>query len=365
MWQEVKEYFEDSGRFSNPWRFRTHLCKMHSQPSPNDNIHHGLAINEEAMSIFTSLGDTSRAPCHCDLLDGLTEYIDDFIQSAPASHPEEDYKVYTAKDENSFHEAIEYAFRDTLQFWAIWHGLLEPHYWKQMYIVFTSCCDDICIPPQDLQSGKFQVFGHTLADVLNGLLSENVDPSDVRELEMLLWRESIGQYLEKIHPQIRDRLVNKTTMMTPYRVRTANGEGAALVALAAKVTGPLAPYYDLVELAGIAVCLSMGIAKEGLGILRGEPTETVAGDDRELLKSEIRWLYARTIDSLGKQPNAQLLHWFATSGFNLPYYMDRYRERVQHIRVPITTDLERRMEIFRNLKIGVSNNNSYGDPAGH
>ena len=364
MWQKVKKYFEDGGRSSNPWRFRTHLCKMHSQPSPNDTIHHGLEINEEAMSIFTSLGDTSRAPCHCDDLDELTKYMDYFIQSAPTTPPE-DYDLYTAKDEKSVHEATMYAFRDTLQFWAIWHGPLEPHYWKHMYIVFTSCCDDICIPPQDLESGKFQVLGHSLDDVLNGLLSENVDPDDVQELKMLLWRESIGQYLEKIHPEIRNQLVNKTTMMTPYRVRTANGEGAALVALAAQVTGSLKPYYDLVELAGIAVCLSMDIAKEGLGILRGEKTETVAGDDRELLKSEIRWLYTRTMESLDKQSNAQTLRWFATSGFILPYYMDRYRERVKHIRVPITTDLKHRIESYRNLKIGVSNINSYGHPAGH
>jgi hypothetical protein len=186
--------------------------------------------------------------------------------------------------------------------------------------------------------------------VLNGLLhSENVDPDDVEELKMLLWRESIAQYLEKIHPQIRDRLLGKTTMMTPYRVRTANGEGAALVALAAKITGPLAPYYDLVELAGIGVCLSMDMAKEGLGILRGEPTETVAGDEREQLKSEIRWLYARTMEVLDKQSNAHLLRRFATSGFILPYLMDRYRERVWHTRAPIATDLECRIESYRSL----------------
>ena len=364
MWQKVKEYFDDGGRSSNPWRFRTHLCQMHSQLSQNDNINSGLELNEEAMSIFTSLGDTSRAECHCDDLDELTKSMDDFIQSAPTSHPN-DYKLYTAKDEKSVGEAISYAFRDTLQFWAIWHGSLKSHYWKHMYIVFTSCCDDICIPPQDLYSGEFRVLGYSLDNVLDGLLDENVDPDDVQELKMLLWRESIGQYLEKIHPQIRDHLVDQTTMMTPYRVRTANGEGAALVALAAKVAGPLASYYDLVELAGISVCLSMDIAKEGLGILRGEPTETVAGSDRELRKSEIRWLYARTMESLDKQSNAHLLHWFATSGFYLPYYMDRYRERVQHIRVPITTELQHRIESYRDLKTGVSNNNSNEDPAGH
>lgn len=120
MWEEVKEYFGDGGRSSNPWRFRKHLCKMYRQPSQNDNIHYGLEINEEAMSIFTSLGDTSRAPCRCDGLDELTKYMDDFIQSAPASHPKKDYKLYMAKDDKSVDDAIFYTFRDTLQFWAIW-----------------------------------------------------------------------------------------------------------------------------------------------------------------------------------------------------------------------------------------------------
>lgn len=185
--------------------------------------------------------------------------------------------------------------------------------------------------------------------MLKGLLSENVHPDDVQELKMLLWRESIGQYLEKIHPQIRDHLVGKTTMMTPYRVRTANGEGAALVALVAKIPGPLAPYYHLIELAGIGVCLSMDIAKEGLGIPRGEPTETVAGDHREQLKSEIRWLYARIMEAFDQQPNAHLLRRFATSGFILPYLMDRYRERVSHTRAPIPTKLRRRVESYESL----------------
>jgi hypothetical protein len=78
-------------------------------------MHYGLEINEEAMSIFSSIGDTSPTPCNCDGLRKLSEHMDDIIQSTPAGHPK-DYKLYTAKDEKSVNDAIFYAFRDTLQF---------------------------------------------------------------------------------------------------------------------------------------------------------------------------------------------------------------------------------------------------------
>ncbi|OQD73986.1 hypothetical protein PENANT_c194G01948 [Penicillium antarcticum] len=293
-----------------------------------------------AMSLLTNFGDTSRAPCICDGLDEQSQKMDEYIQSNPTGHPE-GYKLYTTKGDKSLEEAIIHALRDTLQFWAIWHGPLESHRWKHMYIAFTSCCDDICIPPQDLRSGAFRILGHTLTDVLQGLLSEGIHPNDVKKLKMPIWRESIGQYLEKVHPTVRDQPLGKTTMMTQFRMRTANGEGAALLALAARVTGPLSSYYDLVEFAGIGVCLSMDMTKEGLGILRGDPTEIVAGGVREQLKKEIHWLYARTMEFLGKQHH--------TPGFILPYLMDRYWERVTQTRAPTTTDWRRRIKSYRSL----------------
>lgn len=197
-------------------------------------------------------GDTSRAPCSCDSLNELSNQMDGFIQPNPTGHPE-DYKLYTTKDDKSVEEAIFHAFRDTLQFWTIWHGSLESHRWKHMYIAFTSCCDDICIPPQDLRSWAFLVLGHSLT----------VHPDKLKELKMLIWREPIGQYQEEIHPTVPIQLLGKTTMMTRYRVMTANGEGAALVALATRTTGPLSSYYDLVEMAGIGVCLFMDMSEGG------------------------------------------------------------------------------------------------------
>jgi hypothetical protein len=157
---------------------------------------------------------------------------------------------------------------------------------------------------------------------------------------MLLLRESIGQYMEKVHPPIRELLLGKTTMMTEYRVRNANGEGAALAVLASQVKGPLVPYYNLVERAGIGVCLFIDVAKEGLGILRGEPTETVAGENREQLKSELRWLLARTMQALKRQPNSHLLSWFAALGLLLLSQMDRYQERVPHLRRAVTKEMQ-------------------------
>jgi hypothetical protein len=85
--------------------------------------------------------------------------------------------------------------------------------------------------------------------------------------------------------------------------------------------------------------VALDMAKEALGILRGESTETAAGD-RGQRKRELRWIHIQCLDHFNGQENATLLRRYATSGYLLPILMDRYLERVNNVRFPLLPSVE-------------------------
>lgn len=336
IWHAVKYYFGESSIL----RFQTHCCDLQAPSEKSDNVYYGVEIDENAMCIFSGMGDACRPPCTCSDTNQLRDYIDKSIQAYPGKH-EKDYTLHTAKGDTNIEEVCQYALRDALQWWVQWHGSLGGHRWKHLWVAFSTVSDDIAIPPQDLADGSFRLLGNRLSDVLAGLRSEGVHPDDVKLLEMHLLRQYIVQYLEKVDPELRRQVLAKTTLMTQFRVMTAGAQGAALVVLAARGVKSLGSKDRGIEMAGICNCLSMDIAKEVLGILRNERTESVAGDNREQLKRELRWIYLRSLECLDTHYNTTFLRRFATSGFHFVFLNDRYRERVRHVRYPITTDLRR------------------------
>ena len=345
MWHDVQTYFGDGYiALSSPIRFNVHCCRLNPLSARNNNIFFGVEINEQMMPLFSALGDTCRPACSCGRIEKLCTHISDYIKTAPSSYID-DYSLHTAKGDTSVDEASMYAMRDSLQWWAHWHGSLENHHWKHLYIAFSTIPDDVMIPPQHLVNDSFRLLGNSLSDVLAGLRSENVHPDDITFLKMCLWRQYILQYLEKADPELRTVLLSNTTAMTQFRTITANTHGAAVALLAARGAKSLGTEDAAVEMAAICDALSMDMAKEALGVLRGENTETVAGN-RELLKSELRWMYVRCIEFLDLQPSAPLLRRFATSGLHFVPIMDRYRERLKGIRIPFSHSLRRKLDSY-------------------
>ncbi|KAJ5901466.1 hypothetical protein N7495_001994 [Penicillium taxi] len=344
MWQAVKTYFGE-----NPIRLHIHYCELQTPSVRNENIDFGVEIPEDVMGLFSAIGDTCKPPCTCDKIDALCHHIDDFIRTSPDQQTQ-DYSLHSGKIDQTAEEVCQYAMRDSLQWWTIWHGSLEHHQWKHIYLAFCTISDDLVIPPQDLISGSFRLLGHTLADVLSGLRAENVHPDDLQLLEMLIWRQYIIQYVEKVDSRLRPLLLGNTTLMTQFRVMTAGVHNVAIILLAARGARSRGLTDAAVEMAAICDCLSMDIAKEAMGILQGEKTESVAGHDRAQLKRELRWLYIRCIEFLDLQPSAPFLRRYATGGFIFVPLMDRYRERAQKgARTPLSIDLDRRINSYRTL----------------
>ncbi|RAL00932.1 uncharacterized protein BO80DRAFT_355742 [Aspergillus ibericus CBS 121593] len=339
MWNECKNYFNDGViPGSAPFRSNVHICDLTPPPTNNHNHNHdyGIEISQQLMPLFSTLGGISPPPCTCHDITAIRQHIDNYIHTAPSTHPN-DYTIFTEKNDTSIDIICLYTLRDVLQWWTFWAGSLNSTQdrWKLLYIAFGTIADDVMIPPIDVLNGTFRFLGHTLADVLAGLQSEHVNPHDLKFLEMCLWRQYIVQYLEKCDPSLRTMLLGKTTLMTQFRIATANAAGTAVAVLAAMGTQSRGVLDAVVEMMGTGCCLSMDMAKEALGVLNGEGTETVAGE-RERLKRELRWVYVRCIERLNGVACAPVAKRYATSGLVYVFLMERYRERVSGVRVPIS-----------------------------
>ncbi|ROV98448.1 hypothetical protein VPNG_08522 [Cytospora leucostoma] len=365
MWQVIKRYFGDGYvPGSAPIRFNMHICDMQRPPSPsgsgsstesNESIRYGVEISEEAMPLYSILGETCAPPCTCfemaDVIKHIDAFLDTVLPTAGEQALSDDYAITSGKNETSVDEAGLYIMRDTLSWWVHWGGSLRPgDYWKQIYVAFAAIPDDVQLSPAAFLGGTYRFLGYTWADCREGLLGEGLTPEEVEFAEMCLWRQMLTQYLEKVDPSLYGLLKSKTTLMTQYRVMTGNTLGCAALMLAAEGAGVVRDGLtnNAMEAASIAQCMSMDMAKEALGILQGEKTETVAGN-RVQLKRELRWVYVRCMQYLETQPNAHILRRFSSSGLHYVPMMDRYLERVRgNVRFPINGAMARILEPFIN-----------------
>ena len=347
IWETLKQFFGDGFvPGSAPLRYDLHFCDMEEPSNKEKSMRYGVEIPEEAMPLFSVLGDTCPPPCSCQAITNVIEHIDRYLEDAPIHHVD-DYTVTSGKDDGDINQVSLYIMRDTLSWWVHWGGSLHPNnYWKLIYVAFAPIPDDVQVHLRDFIDGTYRFLGHSWNDCRDGLLAEGVPSNLVKLAEMSLWRQMVTQYLEKVDPGLRPLLVSKTSLMTQYRVMTANTLGCAILLLASE--GVIVHDLDdgALEIASIAQCLSMDMAKEALGVLEGEKTETVAGDRRQL-KRELRWVYVRCMKYLDSQPHADFLRRFASSGLHYVPMMDRYLERVRgHVRFPIKEAVARLLEPF-------------------
>ncbi|KAJ6489994.1 hypothetical protein C8R45DRAFT_929283 [Mycena sanguinolenta] len=298
--ETLKDYFGDGYIIhSAPFRFNVHLCETQKVPVDNDNVFLSVNIDEETMPLFGSLGHTVKPALHT-------------TWSARAPPIADAYKIFSGKNEASVEETWVYAMRHGLQWWMQWHDGTRKDYWKHLYVGWTAACDDILVPPERLVDGTFRSLGHTVSEMISGMLSDR-------------GRSIHGDVsVARIDPKIRELLLEKTHVMSQFQIVNANVQGCAAAVLAARGIAFDGVRDEAVEMAALADCFSMNIAKEGFGLMKGEPTETTAGRDRGRLKAELRWMYARTMDQLDPHELAKYLKKFASSGLHAVLLIDRY-----------------------------------------
>jgi hypothetical protein len=118
---------------------------LNPTPSQNDNNFYGVEISEDSMPLFSGIGDTCPPQCACDGIDELFEHIDNFIRADGTKNDNDNYTIHTGKNDASVEDVCLYGMRDSLQWWTLWHGSLERHHWKHMYLAFSVMGDDIGI----------------------------------------------------------------------------------------------------------------------------------------------------------------------------------------------------------------------------
>jgi hypothetical protein len=347
MWQTMKDYFGDGFvPGSSPLSHNNHYCTMHDPPSNPSSARYGIDISEEAFPLFSVHGDTCPPPCTCADMPGVIAHIDAYLASASETHFE-DYIITSGKQDVDTNQVSLYVMRDTLSWWVHWGGSLSAkHYWKLIYVAFAAIPDDVQVHPRDFANGSYRFLGHSWQDCLDGLLAEGVPAPQVKLAEMALWRQMVTQYLEKVDPGLRPLLVSKTSLMAQYRVFTANTLGCAVLLLASEGVFVDGLNDVAVEVASVAQCMGLDMAKEAMGVLEGEKTETVAGN-RKQLKRELRWVYVRCMKYLESQPQAEFLRRYASAALHYVPMMDRYLERARgNVRFPIREELACLLEPF-------------------
>ncbi|KAK4862973.1 hypothetical protein LT330_010684 [Penicillium expansum] len=233
--------------------------------------------------------------------------------------------------------------RDALQWWRHWHGSLKGHYWKHLYVAFSIIPEDVAVAPRSLLNGDFRLLGHSVTEMLNGLREEKVRPHTIAFMEMCLLRQYIVQYLDKQESDINATLCLNPAFATNWRDIMANTHGATVAILAANHKESIGIVDTAVNMTFLMDILSNDLVGEAPTIDIGTPPSR---DKEQRLKHELPGVYLRYMQLLDFQPSAPLLSRSVSSGLHFVPTMDGYRERVKHIRFPMSESLRRMVNFY-------------------
>jgi hypothetical protein len=283
------------------------------------------------------------------LLDKVLERWD--TSGGRLSAAPEHYSDWTKKRDASAADTVSRACRDTIQWMACWCGdrygadPLGLH-----YVAFATILDDICIPPLDLVSGRFRMYGRSVPDLARAMDAAGWGHDAVHALLSLI-RQSIAQYAEKMdfrpgdaHVGLHDELKNSPSMWDGviFRGNTGNAYGTAITVARNSGTGPVS--FPWLMDSALCDCLSMDLCKSMLGIYSVDNHQPTSNGHRtEKRKASYRSIYLDLIDDLVFTGAPEPLVHFGRSGFLFVQIQDRYQERRHGERFPLAPPMAREL----------------------
>lgn len=297
------------------------------------------------MSLLEELRTICSNPDPYRAIEGLHRLIRDGTETTSTFHRKH-YSNLAHTNHTSADEVDRYAMRDALQWWRHWHRSLKDHYWKLLYVAFSIIPEDVTVPPRNLLSGDFRLLGHSVAEMLNGLREENVRPQIIAFMEMCLLRQYIVQYLDKQESDINSTLRLNPAFATNWGDIMANTLGATVALLTANHKESIGIIDTAVNMTSLMNILSMDLVSEATTIDICTPPSR---DKKQRLKNEIPGVYLKYIELLDLQPSSPLSSRSASSGLHFVPTMDAYRERVKHIRFPMSGSLRRMVDSYAKL----------------
>jgi hypothetical protein len=263
----------------------------------------------------------------------------------------QDYADWSKKHETTAATAVSCACRDTIQWMATWCGERYDHQPVALhYIAFSTICDDLCIPPLDLVSGRFRMYGRSIGDLASAMDSQGWGRDGVHALLSLV-RQYIVQYVEKVdfgwsparvglHARLNEAAALWDAIL--YRTHTANTYGAAIVVGRVCESGPS----SFTWLMDSAICdaLSMDLCKSAMDVYQYDDHQPTAGTrDPQHREAAYHSVYLDLIDDLVFSGAPDTLVHFGRAGFLFVQLLDRYLERRSGYRVPIRPAMAARL----------------------
>jgi hypothetical protein len=262
-----------------------------------------------------------------------------------------DYTDWARKDDPTAAQIACCAARDAIQWTANWNG---ERYAEQPaflhYVALSTICDDLCIPPLDLVSGRFQLYGRSVGDVI-AALEEQGWGRDALHALLALVRQYVFQYAEKLdfaraggsgglHARLNE--ADGVWDAVLYRTHSANTYGCVIGAARLGRAGPCTTQWLLDS----AICdaVSMDLCKSALDVYQHDLHQPTA-DERRARRRETAYhsVYLDLIDDLvaGGAPDA-VVH-FGHAGFLFVQIQERYHERRAGRRLPLRPALAERL----------------------
>ncbi len=278
-----------------------------------------------------------------------------------------DYTDWARKGDRSAAEVAAYACRDTLQWAAVWLGeeyARVPAYLH--YVALSTVVDDLCVPPLDLVSGRFRLYGHSVGSVIAALEGEGWRHDAVHALLSLV-RESVYQYAEKVdhaaaggaglHARLNDSAGVWDACV--YRMHSANNYGCGVVVARVCGTGPVT--FGWLMDSGMADAISMDLAKSALDVYRLDAHQPTAGPRPAGLRQQAyHSVYLDLIDDLVRSGAPEGLVHYGRAGLLYVQMMERYHERRLDHRVPLRPPMAARLrELFGEEPVEASVGNRF------
>ncbi|KAJ5465597.1 hypothetical protein N7530_009384 [Penicillium desertorum] len=226
--------------------------------------------------------------------------------------------------------------RDAVQWWRHWHRSLKGHYWKHIYIAFSTISEDVTVPPRHLLNGDFRLLGHSVSEMWDGMRQENIHPDSIAFMELCLLRQYIVQYFDKQEMDINAGPRLNLFLESNWRDVAANTHGATVALLTANHGEAFGVVNSAVNMTFVVDVLSMSSVGEALTMDMDTPPFR---DKNQRLDHGLQGVYSRYMECLNIQPSAPILARSASSGIHFVPAMDGHRERVKHKRFPMSESL--------------------------
>ncbi|KAF9894967.1 hypothetical protein FE257_004590 [Aspergillus nanangensis] len=263
-----------------------------------------------------------------------------------------DYTDWSKKNDMTAEQTVRYLCRDSIQWMGTWCGadyaasLAGLH-----YLALAAITDDICIPPLDLLSQRFRMYGFSARDVIETMVNQGWG-RDATHALLALVREYLLQYAEKVdfgktpkvglHSALSQSIEVWDSVV--YRTHTANCYGVGIVVCRIAGSSPLTETW--LNDAAICDCVSMDLCKSTLRIYQHDDHAPTAGNAKDVevnRKAGYHSVYLDLIDDLVFSGAPESAVHYGRAGFLFVQIVDRYLERRAGHRFPIRPSMDREL----------------------